>query len=150
MGIRILKNTSAHLRPKGQRMIGIVRIILLRQKACRRGRAKASDNRQLEEIITATIKAIKIIRKSLLPSVRGGTVSVVINHIPEIASQYVVNAKYDIIQRLNVRILRSLEGALSFKTILQAQGTHQRKDPGAKVDRWVNPVVLLKVSSDII
>ena len=91
---------------------------MLRQIACRRGRTKASDNRQLEEVIIV-IKAIRIIGKMLLPSVRGDTVNVAINLILETAGQYVLIVKCDTIQRLNVKIPKNQKLAQSLKVRLQ-------------------------------
>jgi hypothetical protein len=91
---------------------------VLRQIACRRGRTKASDNRQLEEVIIV-IKAIRIIGKMLLPSVRGDTVNVAINLILETAGQYVLIMKCDTIQRLNVKIPKNQKLAQSLKVRLQ-------------------------------
>ena len=94
----------------------------------------------------AVTKMIKTIGKKVLPNVSGGTVNDAIKVIPEIAGQYVANAKCDIIRKLNVGILKSLKGALGFKMMLQAQSTHQRKDPEAK-GRQTIPVVLLRTLS---
>ena len=65
-------------------MISIVRRKSLRQKAHRKDRARLSNNCQLEEvIIVIKLEAIKTIGKKILPSMRGGSVSIVIKYMLE-------------------------------------------------------------------